>query len=244
MRTICLPLVILVALAAAQSTLRADTIYTNFDANGSYAAGAGLIVTNDAISGASIAIPFTPSDNYNLTSIEFADSDLTPPDSVESPDSVDAKHSKDVTLSIFADNGSGQPGAILESFKVRPTGIFGDNILVTTVSSILQPLLFADTQYWVGMNAPPGDLVIWNQNVMSANGFSETDGSGNWSAADSLQPQGVLEVDGTVADIPPTATTDALPSSVPEPTVWLLMAGGLVALAFLHRRSRLPDHKQ
>jgi len=241
LRTICLPLVILLALAAAQSTLRADTIYTNFDADGSYAATAGLIVTNDAISGASIAIPFTPSDNYNLTSIEFVVSDLIPPDSVQSPDSVDAKHSKDVTLGIFADNGDGQPDAIpLESFSVRPTGMFGDSLLVTTVSSILQPLLFADTQYWIGMNAAPGDLVIWNQNVTSANGFSETDGSGNWSAADALQPQGVLEVDGTVADIPPPATDDTLPTSLPEPAAWLLMAGGVVALAFLHRRFRTP----
>ena len=225
--TICLPL--LLALAFGHGILRADTIYSNFDDEGSYSIGAGLIVTNDPITGASVAIPFTPSDYYTLTSIEFVVSDLIPDDS------------NDITLGIFADNGGGQPDATpLESFSVTPAGVFGDNVLVTTVSSILQPLLVADTQYWIGMNAAPGDLVIWNQNVTSANGFSETDGAGNWSAADALQPQGVLEVDGALANIPanipPSATDDALPSSLPEPAAWMLMAGGLVGLVFLHRR--------
>jgi hypothetical protein len=221
-----LPLLLLLALAFGHSSLRADTIYTNFDADSSYAAAAGLIVTNDAITGASVAIAFTPSDNYNLTSLEFVASDLIP------NFSDDSNH---VTLGIFADNG-GLPGSTpLESFNVILTGMFGDKILVTTVSSILQPLLQANTQYWVGMNAAHGDLVIWNQNVTSANGFAETDGFGNWSAADPFQPQGVLEVDGALAAIQPASGT-TLPSSVPEPGVWTLMAVGLAALAFLYRR--------
>ena len=224
-RTICLSL--LLALAFGHGILRADTIFTNFDPSGSYAAGAGLIVTNDPVSGASVAIPFTPSGDYDLTSIEFVASDIIPGDS------------SGITLGIFADNG-GQPDATpLESFSVTPAGMFGsnvvsDNLPVTTVSSILQPLLFADTQYWIGMNAAPGDLVIWNQNITSANGFAETDGSGNWSAADPFQPQGVLEVDGKLANQPPD-TSATLPSPVPEPAAWLLMAGGLAALAFLAR---------
>jgi hypothetical protein len=223
LRITCL---VLLALAFSQRALLADTIYTNFDAGGSYAAGAGLIISSDPISGASVAVAFTPSDNFNLTSIEFVVSDLIPDDS------------NDITLGIFADNGGQPDAAALESFSVTPLGMFGDNLLVTTVSSILQPLLFANTQYWIGMSAAPGDLVIWNQNVMSANGFSETDGAGNWSAADSLQPQGVLEVDGAVAYVPPAVADEGLPSSLPEPAAWLLMAGGLVALAFLRRRFR------
>ena len=220
---------LLIALAFGHGALQADTIYTNFDADGSYAAGAGVIVTNDAASGVSVAIPFTTSDNYILSSIEFVVSDLIPDDS------------NDVTLGIFADN-AGQPGSTpLESFTATPAGQFGDSILVTTVSSILQPLLFADTQYWIGMNAAPGDLVAWNQNVMSANGFSETDGSGKWSAADSLQPQGVLEVDGTLANAPPPVANDALPTLLPEPAAWVLIAGGLVALVFVHRRLRVRE---
>jgi hypothetical protein len=226
-----LPLLLLFTLAFGQIALRADPIYTNFDDSGSFSAGAGLIVTNDPVSGASVAIPFTPSDNYNLTYIEFVASDLIPNSSDDS---------NEVTLRIFADNGGLPFSTPLESFSAPVTGMFGGNILVTTVSSILHPLLLANTQYWIGMNAAPGDLIIWNQNITSANGFSETDGSGNWSAADPFQPQGVLEVDGAFANIPPV-TDDNLPSSVPEPGVWLLMAGGLVALVLLRRRANSPD---
>jgi hypothetical protein len=227
LRTIFLP--VLLALAFGHGVLRADTIYTNFDYDDSYSysAGAGLIVTDDPISGASVAIAFTPSANYNLTSIGFVVSDLIPDDSNE------------VTLGIFADNG-GLPGSTpLESFTATPAGMFGDNLLATTVSSILQPLLLADTQYWIGMSAAPQDLVIWNQNVTSANGFAETDGFGNWSLADPFQPQGALEVDGTLSPFQPSSVvTDGLPSAVPEPGIPTLMAIGLVTLVLLRRRFR------
>jgi hypothetical protein len=225
LRAISLPILIFLAMAFGSDTLRADTIYTNFGTGDDvYAAGAGVIVTNDGVAWSSVAVAFTPTANYTLTSIEFVVSDLIPNDS------------NDVTLGIFADNG-GQPGATpLELFSVSPAGMFGDTVLVTTVSSILQPLLLADTQYWIGMNATPGDMVVWNQNVTGANGFSETDGAGNWSAADPLQAQGVLEVDGTLAPLQPPDTTDSSGLSTPEPGAWLLMAGGLAALAFFHRR--------
>lgn len=231
LRVVSLPL--LLALAFGQTILRADPVYTNFDDTDSYSTGAGLIVTNDPMTGASVAVAFTPTANYNLTSIEFAVSDLMPDDS------------SDVTLGIFADNG-GLPGSSpFESFTATPTGMFGDTVLVTTVSSILQPLLYAGTQYWIGMNAAPGDMIVWNQNVTSANGFAESDGQGNWSAADSLQPQGALEVDGTLSAIQPVDTTDAAGSPVPEPGVWTLMAAGLATLVMLRRRRRaVPAPRQ
>lgn len=211
-------------MACGQGALRADTIYTNFGTGDTYDAGAGVIVTSDGIAWSSVAVAFTPVANYNLTSIEFAVSDLIPNDTNE------------VTLGIFADNNGEPGGAPLEMFSVNPSGMFGQNVLVTTVTSILQPLLLADTQYWVGMNAAPGDLVAWNQNVTSANGFSETDGSGNWSPSDPLEAQGVLEVDGTLSTIQPAAAPADASVATPEPRTWLLVASGLGALAFFRRR--------
>jgi len=222
LRRISLPLLVFLALVVGRPPLRADTVYTNFGTGDAYASSAGVIVTNDGVAWSSVAVAFTPTANYNLSSIEFVVSDLIPDDS------------NDVTLGLFADNG-GQPDATaLEMFSMSPDGMFGDNLLVTTVSSILQPLLLADTQYWIGMNAAPGDLVVWNQNLTSATGFFETDGSGNWSAADPLKAQGVLEVDGTLSAVQPPV--NSFNSSAPEPGAWLLMAGGLAALAFLRRR--------
>jgi hypothetical protein len=221
-----LPLLILLALAFGQGALRADTIYTNFGTGDTYDAGAGVMVTSDGMAWSSVAVAFTPVANYNLASIEFVVSDLIPNDT------------SDVTLGIFTDNNGEPGGAPLELFSVNPSGTFGQNLPVTTVTSILQPLLLADTQYWVGMNAAPGDLVAWNQNVTSANGFSQTDGLGNWSPSDRLQAQGVLEVDGTLSAIqPPVAAGDASVAT-PEPRTWLLVAGGFGALVLFRRRFR------
>lgn len=221
-----LPLLILLALAFGQGALRADTIFTNFGTGDTYDAGAGVIVTSDGMAWSSAAVAFTPVANYNLTSIEFVLSAVIPNDT------------NDVTLGIFADNNGEPGGAPLESFSVKPSGTLGQNLLVTTVTSILQPLLLADTQYWIGMNAAPGDLVAWNQNVTLANGFSETDGSGNWSPSDPLEAQGVLEVDGTLSAIQPSVAAGDASVATPEPGTWLLVAGALGALAFFRRRVR------
>ena len=207
-------------------------IYSNFGTDEDpYAATAGVLVTSDGMAWSSVAVAFTPSANYNLTSIEFADSTLIPGDS------------GNITVGIFADT-DGLPGSTpLELFTVTPLGVFGDNVPVTTVSSLLQPLLLAGNQYWVGLNAAPGDMVVWNQTASSASGFASTDGFGNWSASDPLQPQGVLEVDGTLSAFQPSVSNASVPA-VPEPGAWILTVIGLIALLLLRQTlPRLSNHK-
>lgn len=216
---------LLAGLIACAGILQADTIYSTFGPGFSFATGTGAIVTNDPLADASVAIAFTPTANYDLTSIEFVASDLFPEDL--SP----------ITIAIFADNG-GQPGSQpLESFTTGSFGPFGEAALVTTVTSLSQPLLQAGTQYWIGMNASPGDLMVWNQSSTSAAGFSITDGSGNWSASDPAQGQGALEIDGDLvaAIAGPVAQTNDSPIFTPEPLSWWLMASGLAVIA---RRAR------
>jgi hypothetical protein len=225
--------------------LKADVIYTNFGTGDAYSSGAGIIVTNDNQAWSSVAIAFTPSASYDLTSIELVATDIIP-------------DYQGATFGIFADNGSGQPvGAPLESFTQVPLGQFGTAVPVLTLTSLLQPLLLANTQYWIGMNAPADDFIVWNQNITSSLGFSQTDGSGNWSTSNA--DQGVVEIDGTLdpsapTPIPPAPIDD--PSDIlvtqtassigvtPEPRAWWLMAGGLAAIAICAKRARFTNQKQ
>lgn len=241
-----------VLLLLAALTLPADVIYSNFGADDTYATGAGMIVTNDNMAWSSVAIEFIPANNYNLGSVEFAASDIMAGD-------------PGISIGIFADNNGEPGGAPLESLSVvAPLGAFGSIVPVTTVTSVSQPLLLADTPYWIGMQGPVNGLVIWNQNVTGAVGYSSTDGNGNWSA--STVDQGVVEIDGTIDNnVPPPppppdpSSPDLLTSqppsesltvvntnaqsipSVPEPATLWLMAGALaVVLALRRRETKTP----
>ena len=221
-------MLVLAGLISGGSALKADVIYSTFGTGDSYATGTGILVTNDGLAWSSAAIAFTPSSNYTLSSIELVATDLIP----NAQDSV--------TVGIFADN-NGQPGGQpLESFTVGSLGLFGQTVLLTSVTSVLQPLLLANTQYWVGLDASPGALIVWNQNTSGATGFSESDGFGNWSTSDPAEGQGVVEIDGTLASV---IVGDAVPQLqdsaifTPEPRTTWLMAGGLAALAWFTRRA-------
>lgn len=230
-RTFLLCLLVLAALVPGAAVLEADVIYSNFGTDSTFSAGTGLIVTNDGSAWSSVAVGFVPASDYNLTSIEFVATNLIPGDSL-------------LTIGIFADNGgqpAGQPvSPPLESFTILSPWQFGDEAPVMTVTSLLRPLLVANTQYWIGMQGPVDGFIIWNQNIVNAAGFSETDGSGNWSASD--QAQGVVEIDGALAPFsgPVVTLTEDAPALTPEPGAWWLMACGLAAITFLCRR----DHSR
>ena len=197
-------ILILASLFPGGAILRADVIYSNFGIGDAYSSGSGLIVTNDNAAWSSVAVGFMPAANYTLASIEFVASDLIPDNA-------------GISIGIFADNGGQPGGAPLESFTLSgPLGQFGTALPVLTVSSVLQPLLLANTEYWVGMEALGSGFVVWNQNDTSALGFSQTDGSGNWST--STADQGVVEIDGTPATVlpsPPSLPPDLLQVVVP-----------------------------
>lgn len=210
--------------------LSAGTIYTNFGTGDAYANGAGLLVTNDGQAYSSVALGFTPAANYYLNSIEFVATDLIPNDSAA------------ISVSIFADNGSGQPGGSpLESFSVAGLGSFGATVPVLSVTSSAQPLLYAGSEYWIGLNAAPGDMIVWNQNSTGATSYSQTDGSGNWSSSGSYQ--GVVEIDGTLAPAGLLSSNADSPGSAPEPASCWLIAAGALAMFYLSRPS-LAQAKQ
>jgi len=228
LRRLAIRVLILGVLTVGCGVLRAGVVYSNFGNGDAYSAGNGLIVTSDSSAGSSVAVSFVPTANYTLTSIELVATDIIPDDL------------NSAALGIFADNG-GQPfGAALESFTLGPLGQFGETVPVTTVTSLLQPLLLANTTYWVGLEAAPGDLIVWNQNTTGATGFSQTDGSGSWSA--SSQFQGVVEIDGTLPPVGFTSSANftASEADVPEPRAFWMMALGLAVIARTGRRRAIP----
>ncbi len=181
-----------VLIFACSGLVRADVIYTNFGTDSSWSAGTGLIVTHDDVAWSSVAIGFIPSSNFNLSSIEVVASELGSNDAGS-------------LIGIFADDSGHPGGPALESFRLDGMlGQFGGPAPVLAFTSLLQPLLLADTPYWVGMQGPASGFIVWNQNSSFASGFMVADGSGNWSSSDAAQ--GVIQIDGVAAspdEIPP-----------------------------------------
>ena len=213
--------IVLVGLGLGGVPLRADVIYSNFGTGDAYAAGTGIIVTYDSQAWSSVAVAFVPASNYYFNSIELVATQLIP-------------DASEIMIGLFADP-NGQPGgAPIESWSLSGLGTFGDGVGVLSVTSRQDPLLTAGTTYWIGMNAPVGELVVWNQNITGALGFSRSDGSGNWSTSN--LDQGVLEVDGTLAPLGPGSSDVA---TIPEPQTWWLMAAGLAFLVFRAQWTRL-----
>lgn len=234
----------------------ADVIYTNFGTGDAYSAGSGLIVTNDSFAWSSVALAFIPPASYHLASIELVASNLFAGDT-------------GATLGIFADDNGRPGGKLLESYRLGELGQFGGAVPVLTVKSLLQPLLEANTVYWIGLNAPKNSLIIWNQNSTSSLGIASADGAGHWALSDS--PQGALRINGDLAPVDPVIPDpvipdpvipeamfysapnsapvmvvyqsnpiEEIPAFVPEPASLWLFAGAMAVCLRRSRRFRLP----
>ena len=115
---------------------------------------------------------------------------------------------------IAADNGSGAPGTILESFAnvTTPTGLL-------TLTSLQNPLLTAGTTYWLGMEPGANNTLNgWfenNQNVEPAFAFERS--QGGWT--------------GFGPPSPPAGTFEIVAAPVPEPSAAGLLIFGAIGFA-------------
>jgi hypothetical protein len=217
-------ILILAGLAVCGSILRADTlIYSNFGDGYQYFDGSGVIVADGSRDySVAVELPALTAD-YDLTSVEFVAS-------TESPGP-----SNSVSVSIYSDNG-GVPGTDLETMTLNGQLAPFDGSLSPVLSATSQtnPELFAGSSYWLVMDAPSYESVVWDLNSTLTYGYLETNGTtGNW--VDSPNPysgetNGVFEVDGELV----TGGN----SSAPEPRDWLLMAGGIGCIVYLRRSQR------
>jgi hypothetical protein len=116
-------------------------------------------------------------------------------------------------LELHADNGSGEIGALLESFQnVGPATTAGG---IFSVYSSLHPLLTAGNTYWlIATPADTSTAVYWNENSIPSYGttYQDINGSVGYSTNSLLPTFRVLGA-----------------SAVPEPSSLLLGLAGLVS---------------
>ena len=207
------------------SLVRADIIYSNFDSGYAYYPGSGVVVTNGS-EDFSVAIELAAmTADYYLSGIQFVAT-------VENPDS-----SNSVTMSVYADDG-GVPGdSPLEAMSLNGQlyGFDGSLAPVLSVASQTNPELYSGTSYWVVMDGPIDEGLVWDLNSSRTSGYVETDGTpGNWVNAHPQGTNGVLEVDGTLV------SGGGSGPSVPEPGTCVLVSGGLLGLIVRTSRGWWP----
>ena len=135
-----------------------------------------------------------------------------------------------LTFDLYADNGAGQPGALLEAWSNMTVPQF---TALFTVASVVHPLILAGDAYWFTATSPniPANgtnfgLQWGDSPVLSSGGIWAPDGSGGWAnifnTAPNISPQAGIELD-----------------SVPEPASWALFGVGLATVLARRRRSSM-----
>ena len=215
---------LLVALAAMGPVLKADVIYNNFDTNSPTfnVDGYQVIVSNG--SDVRPSFEFSTSTARYLTELDFAAG-------------IGVSNTADqVTVTLSADNGGAPAAGVSNS-----TTCGGSAIICATFTNLgvegssdnppgiltwipgTEPLLAANTNYWITFDAPAsGGDVFWNNNVTGAFGDS-TFGTGGWTTTSNTL--GALEIIGS--------TTGAAPT--PEPGTFVLLCAAFMGALALRK---------
>jgi hypothetical protein len=191
---------------------RAQVLFDNFGPGNAYKSGTGWtlgVASPPFIQGEA----FTPGLSAPLASIEAAINLVSGPN--------------ELTLKLMTDDG-GKPGSVIEEWAVSGAmGLFGDSFPTVTVTSALNPLLSAGTQYWVVPFVSSDTWAAWNWNSVGDTGphATSTDGGASYSVGDDTR--GAFRVLG--GEVP----------EVPEPgTLALLIGAGSAGSLFLIRRRK------
>jgi hypothetical protein len=202
-----------VALAVASAaTTRADIVFNNFGPGDTFGTtvGWGFGNPNDVVS--SMAFTVGAGTSYKLTEIDLAAGFISGTNSV--------------TVSIRSDSG-GTPGATLESWTIPMTGQYGTLYPPEMVTSVLNPILAANQQYWVSLAPGAADAHgAWSLNTTADQGPVYVTIGGNPSFS-GTNFRGAFRVLGTPATGTPT----------PEPaTLVPTLIGALVLTGYGWRR--------
>ncbi len=161
--------------------------------------------------------------NYNTTATFFGTTFTTTGGGNLNTLSLDVSGTTSpVTVGVYA-NSAGEPGTLLESWSatIPTTGI---PPTLTTLTSIVHPSLLSATQYWVVLTQASPSQINWFGNDTSTAG-------GVWSGS----PIGSLSQFFSDRAAPGIVLTSTVPSTVPEPTTWVLLAAPLAAMLWFRR---------
>lgn len=189
---------------------RADVIFTNFGPGDAYDTGSGL-----TISGVTSPVGATYIQGSNFTAGVTANlSEIDVPFFLAAGSGL-------FNLGLYADDGTGHLGSLIESFQNIGPAVNSPGSIFS-VSSALHPLLSAGVSYWlIASPADTGSWVAWDFATTGATStvYTSLDGSASYNA-DRGSP--AFRVIG---------------ASVPEPSsIALLGLGGVAAAVGLRRR--------
>lgn len=204
-RVVILSACLVVGLFSA-APLAASAIYNNFGSGNSFIINRDYQTNFDYL-----ATPFVATGGGNLGTI------LTPIFSLNSP----------VSFGLYTDS-SGEPGTLLENWSSPVPGFPAQ---IVTLTSALNPMLSAGTQYWfvIALTSSQKNELAWYQNNQAVNG-------GVWAG---FQLNAMFDfVPGSPI---PAIQLNSASSSVPEPASGMLIGGGLFLLRFVRaKKSRKP----
>jgi hypothetical protein len=165
------------------------------------------------------AVPFTPTSTALVTAFEAPLGAATGPNQLQA---------------FLYGDASGAPGSIIESFTVSGLPTFGFPFPLVTVNSVLDPLLTAGHQYWIGATGGPATFGMWSLNLFQGNA---ADGGASMEVLNGIaqswvvgsgERTGALEVVGTI---------------IPEPSYTVLCACVLLSFVVRMRASLLTDRR-
>jgi PEP-CTERM motif len=217
-RTFRALLVLIPALTLSVERTKADVIFNNFGPNHSFSIfGYGFGGVPTEIMRAYTAAAFTvPTDqSFRLDDFTIA-VDFNIPGEPPSPEPFD--------IFLLSSAPNGMLDRIIESFSETVTAPVPPTLF--TINSALHPILLSGNQYWIAVTAGSGINSsidgAWKMNVIEDVGpVAQGADLSSLIPFNSLRP--AFEVEGTRV------------AAVPEPSSWLLLGAGMLALCLVRR---------